>query len=410
MAVLAIPVLLLMHGIVFWNLRDAIARGRPDFSAFYTAGKIVLDGNASRLYDYGLQTRTQQRELPHRGNGPVAPLPYIHPPFEAVVDALLALLPYPAAFLVWYAVDFVLLVSVPLVLIRQDRLGSLQPYLPWTILVAGGFFPAFACLLQGQDATVVLLAFTLCYLCLRSGKYSLAGWSLALATIKPHLVLPLLLLLLVSRQWRAIAGFAQACLLLLLASVGLVGWHGLLSYPRFLAAYDRLPAKVAAAYPEKMANVRGVVHVLLRQPFLDSSAKIVALGLGLALLVVLIVVWRIPEQPGNSAGRFDALDLKFSVLIPISLMTAYHINIHDLTLLLLPIFVIGNYVKGHVLPPARRGALGACTALILITPFVASAQLMFLAMLVFTIGVIAELRARIAQPVRVSASASSGNS
>ncbi|MFB3916535.1 MAG: glycosyltransferase family 87 protein [Terriglobales bacterium] len=394
MVVLAISSLLLMHGVVFWSVRHEIARGRPDFSAFYTAGKIVLDGNASRLYDYELQTRTQQRELPHRGAAPVAPLPYIHPPFEALIDAPLALLPYPAAFLTWYAVMFLLLISVPLLLIREERLRALRPYLPWTILVAGGFLPAFACLLQGQDAIVVLFAFTLCYLCMRREKYLLAGWALALATIKPHLVLPLLLVLLVSTRWRVIAGFAQACLVLLLASVGLAGWRGLLSYPRFLAAFDRLPADVAGVHPDKMANIRGLLHLLFNERISDSTIKIAAFALGLLLLVFLLLAWKTKSQEPVAA-----LDLRFALLIPISLLTPYHINIHDLALLLLPVFLTANYLKERDLAPARRWALAACTVLVLVTPFTARPQLMFLAMFAFAVAVSVEIR-MLKEPIR----------
>src|SRR5580704_9332227 len=83
--------MVLMHALVFWSLREKIRQGYPDFSIFYTAGTIVRQGLAGRLYDTGLQFQIQ-RQFASQVFIRQGALPYNHPPFEALIFAPLALL------------------------------------------------------------------------------------------------------------------------------------------------------------------------------------------------------------------------------------------------------------------------------------------------------------------------------
>src|SRR5260370_26042398 len=79
-----------------------------DFAGFYTAGTLLNEYPSERLYDLELQDQLYHRLLPHLA--PEVTLPYVHPPFFAVLFRPLAWLPYAWAYIVW------LLFSVGLVL------------------------------------------------------------------------------------------------------------------------------------------------------------------------------------------------------------------------------------------------------------------------------------------------------
>src|SRR5262249_2015690 len=70
-----------------------------DSPAFYTAGTILNEHPGSELYDDGLQDRIYHQTLP------AVPadekLPYVNPPFVALLFRPLALLPYSVSVLVW---------------------------------------------------------------------------------------------------------------------------------------------------------------------------------------------------------------------------------------------------------------------------------------------------------------------
>jgi hypothetical protein len=84
--------MIVLHGWMFFRLRREIVTGYPDFTIFYTAGKCILQGHGRQLYDLEIQYEIQREfasEVKHREN----PLPFNHPPFEALLFAPLARLP-----------------------------------------------------------------------------------------------------------------------------------------------------------------------------------------------------------------------------------------------------------------------------------------------------------------------------
>src|SRR5438045_8540354 len=84
------------NGIEFWQQRARIMGGYGDFSALYTAGLLVRRGEGRSLYDRREQWRVQQEFAPKVDirNGP---MPFIRPPFEALVFFPLAYFSYPTA-------------------------------------------------------------------------------------------------------------------------------------------------------------------------------------------------------------------------------------------------------------------------------------------------------------------------
>jgi hypothetical protein len=142
--------MLWMNLLFFLDAREGIRRGYPDFTIFYTAGKILRQGLGHQLYDRKVQYAVQESftgHIPFR----LGPLPYNHPPFEAMIFVPLTFLSYQHAFAAWDLLNVGALFGVGLLLRRSVNSLLLIP--PWEFVIGTlAFFPVFACLLQGQDS------------------------------------------------------------------------------------------------------------------------------------------------------------------------------------------------------------------------------------------------------------------
>ena len=317
--------MIMLHGYVLWQAKQFILEGRPDFSIFYTAGKILREGNHIRLYDDTLQESVQRSFSSHafanRGL-----LPYNHPPFEALLFVPLARISYPAAYAVWLLVNLALLLSALSVLRSNlSRLGKVPLYL-W-VLACLGFFPIFMALIQGQDSILLLFLYCLAFRGFRHNREFSAGSWLGLGLYKYHLVVPFVLPLF--RRRKLIAGFMQVALILGLVSLAMIGWHSLLRYPSYVwSTEDR--SKYAWNYlPGITANLRGLSSAVI--PVTRPQLNIVVMFLASAIVLILMMYARQKAHVSNSECR-KAL---FAFCLVGTVLLSYHIYVHDLSLLFL---------------------------------------------------------------------------
>src|SRR5664279_293232 len=200
---LAIGVLLLYSVGTFIQQKRALLAGTSDFSCFYSAGKMVVTGNGSRIYDYEAQKEAQRPFFVPNLRRSV--LPFVFVPFVLVIFAPLAVLTYAHALMLWFALNVCLLISIPFLLRR--RLNLSDSHLALALLVMTFFLPCSLSLAQGQPTILVLVLFTLAFLDLDEGHDFHAGCVLALTIFKPQFALPLLLALAITRRWKSLAGF-----------------------------------------------------------------------------------------------------------------------------------------------------------------------------------------------------------
>ncbi len=195
----------LANGIELWRQRKSMSEGYGDLSALYTAGVLVQRGQGRSLYDRREQWRVQQEFAPavaiRKG-----PMPYIRPPFEALLFVPLAWLPYSAALAVWSLFKLALLYVAVAILPRPSPFARTYPV--WLeVALCCGLFPVFLDFLQGQDAILLLLIVAATLNRLHAGKDVAAGATLALGLFKFHLVLPVAIVLWLSGRARILAGF-----------------------------------------------------------------------------------------------------------------------------------------------------------------------------------------------------------
>jgi hypothetical protein len=334
--------MLCLHLLFFVNLRKRIERGYPDFTVFYTAGTVLRDGLGHQLYDERVQYEVQ-KNFAGQISSRHGPLPYIHPPFEALIFWPLSRLPYHQAFVVWDALNGIALFGVAWVLRRS--VSGLSSIPLWEFVIASlAFFPVFVCLLQGQDSILLLLLCALAFNALRKNADFLAGCWFALGMFKFQLIVPIVLLVFLWKRRRVAAGFATVSLLLVLVSAGLVGWKGLLHYPAFVLQVAQAPS-LGAVPPELMANLRGLI-LGWPLPFSEVGTAVALVG-SVVLFVFATIRGLGPTRPPD-------LKLQFSLAIVVSVLTSWHTNAHDLSLLVLPLVLIADYCLQMPAQESRR--------------------------------------------------------
>lgn len=329
-------------------MRDRIAKGDPDFTAFYTAGTLLREGRANELYQARAQAEVQQ-QFTSDSDIRRGPLPYIHPPFEALLFLPLSLLEYPHALLVWEVLNLGMLVAVSLLL--RGILSSLQPVPLWEwILALLAFFPIFANFLQGQDAILLLLLVVLSFRRLDSNSPFVAGCWLGLGVFRYHLVVPLALIL----GWkhrRMLSGFAATAFSAVLLSFAIVGWHAALQYPAYAlhwAAtpfYGRMP-------PSLMPNLRGLLTgwQIAHDARWVSQLAVLAGSVLLLVTIAHVIVARMRARANDQ----KLLNLTLACAVITAVLVSYNTGSYDLSLLVLPLALIADYCLGAGWPQTTR--------------------------------------------------------
>ena len=329
--VLALALMLGMHAWEFYSLRGEIRQGYPDFTAMYAAGRCVVSGLGSRLYDQQVQSGIQQ-QFASRVRNRLGPLPFTHPPFEAALFAPLGLVAYTTAYWLWNA--FSLLALFAFVYLLRPHLPALRNWssaIP--VLASLAFFPVFVCLLQGQDSLLLLLLLGLAFVAMKGRRDFFAGACLGLALFRFQLILPLLAILLLRRKWKVLPGFALLAAALAGVSLAVVGWQQTWNYPRTVLQLSRAQMS-GAMNPTNMPNLRGVISSLAGE---GNAAHLLIAVISLAL--VGWAAWR--WKSGTSDQDFD---LSFSLAMVVAVMASYHRMAHDLSLLLLPLLLAADWL------------------------------------------------------------------
>lgn len=185
--------------------------GRPlgtDFSSFWTAGSMALDHNAADAYVW-----EHHRAMQIRTHGNEKFFPWSYPPTFLMVAAVLALLPYVQALVVWQGVT-----ALTALVVFRSILPSGQ-----ALLLAVGFPAVMICLGHGQTGflTAALLAGGVVLL----QRFEIwAGVLFGLAAYKPQFGLLLPIVLIAGGYWRAIASAAATVLAVAGLTVILWGW------------------------------------------------------------------------------------------------------------------------------------------------------------------------------------------
>ncbi len=330
----------------FLSLRFSLSLKGSDFPDFYCAGRMLADGHGHQLYVADLQRQYQARYT-----GRVGTL-YIHLPVEAALYLAVAWLPLKQAYLLWFWLNIVGLAIAA----RCMAKNALLPWW-WAPLVSASltFVPVLLCLQQCQDSILLLLLVILAFSALRREQGFAAGFWLGLALFKFQLVVPLTFVLVLACKGKIRSGLARGFSLAAIAcaalSAAISGWQVFLNYPKFLMHLPEQP--FAGIIPQAMANFRGLASLLFANE--HSGWLIPIIGtLSAAPLWPTLIAWKRAQVPASSDST-QAFDRAFSATLLFALLVSYHLNPHDLSLLLVPLAVLLRQAWPKTSPSAFVG-------------------------------------------------------
>lgn len=309
------------------------------FSGYYTASLLVVQGRFGPLaYD----NQWFSRQVHAVSGRPIDEALAPGLPTEALVAAPVAFLPLPLARAAWLWGNVALLAGAVSLLIAS--LYRLQPDRPqpalWLLLAALAFVfpPVFPNFFLGQAYILLLALFSLALYGLVSRRGGLAGLGLGLAFILKSSGLPLWLLLLLQRRWPALAWGIATMLLVTLVSLPWLGLEIWLLYPGVAWGVADGPILSVTAYQTTLSFFNHLFRfdpVWNSQPLLDWPW----LGPMLTLLVTvsagLLTLWR---------GQTAPLPLLFAALSTLSVIIFPAAEEYQYTLLLIPIFILVDYL------------------------------------------------------------------
>jgi glycosyl transferase family 87 len=291
--------------------------GKPlgtDFSSFYAAGSLALDGRAGDVYDmaahYARERQIFGAATPYYG--------WLYPPLFLLVVTPLALLPYPLALLLWQGATFALYLAVIGAILRRLRRDDATVARLW--LPAAAAFPAaFINLGHGQNGflTAGLLGAALITLPRRP---LLAGVLFGLLAYKPQFGLLIPVALLAAGQWRTILAAGVTVTTLAIASAAAFGTDIWWLFAASSETSRKLLLEEGNVGFEKLQSVFAAVRML------GGGISLAYVVQGVASLTTILGVawaWR----------SSDDYNLKNAILITATMLGSPHVLDYDLTIL-----------------------------------------------------------------------------
>ena len=314
---------IVLFGAVLWCAHGPTAE-KTDFSLTYVGARIVHQGLGGRLYDLDLQRQVRNSLFQHPN-----PLFFEHPPFEALLLSPLAALPFRTAYMLWgffNATAWVLLIFLmrPCLPAPHEDLGYIALWLL--------FAPLGVTLFQGQSSLLVLALYAATFVLLRDNRELTAGVALGLGLFKFQFVLPLVLIFIFRGRWRFLGGFCISAAVLGVLSWLATGWHGMVTYVRFLLAISTTPQNLSYGSAVDMPTIHGFVYAMAGTRISHLGLTVVVLALSVALLFLIARRW-------NSSFDRVANNLMFAAAVAGSLLSGSHMFTHDFSPLLLAMFL-----------------------------------------------------------------------
>jgi Glycosyltransferase family 87 len=294
-----------------------------DFTGFYAAGKIFNEHPADRVYDLELQDRVLHELLP--GLSTALKLPFVYPPFFALLFRPLVLLPYAWACLIWMLLS-VCLYFAGFALIWRSCPSIPGRELPIALLLALSFQPFFECILSGQASAFGFLAMAMAIRCETLGLPFRTGLCLALCLYKPPLLLLFIPMLAVARRWRVLGGFVAGAVVLAGVSVLAVGERGCLAYAHLAVRFSRLINSETTAFPMwKFIDLNNFLGSLMGHQAVIRGALFIAGGL-------LMLPWLVRLWFKYDHNNRDQQALLWSSTLTSTLSLNYYIGLYDAVL------------------------------------------------------------------------------
>jgi arabinofuranan 3-O-arabinosyltransferase len=316
-----------------------------DFIQWFVGGKFARMRDAAGAYNYSAFSAAQT--LVTKSIPPITYFPWVYPPTMLLLVAPIARLPYAVAFFVWLVGTFCLY-AVALYTILPDLLAIVLALLP---------LPVINNVFNGQTAflTAGLLGLSLAF---ASRRPYPSGICLGILTYKPQFVLFFPLALVITRQWRVIAGATASALLFAGAASLMFGSGVWLLFMHSLRGHNS-----GTLLPVNLEGVNQTVFGLMHEAGAGPlAAWVVHLAVALFMTMLACYIWQRPVPHALKGAAFS-----------IGVLTATpYMLLYDLTAVSIPAaFLVADAVARGFLPGERFTLLGCFLALYLCLTFAA---------------------------------------
>ncbi len=294
-----------------------------DFIIFYTAGRIAQLHGPQNVYELGLQQQIEQTVFGYP-IGIIDIYPYNHLPILIPILQLLIREDYVTSFVIWQI--FLVLVyglSAWILIKPVSKLLGIKPFLPFIEIMV--FLPVYASIATGQDTAILFFGSVLLLIGFLSEKDELAGFGLAMTSVRPQITLILMIPFFINRRkvfWWFLAGVTVLGLL----SLSISGTRGILDFIHILLISSKGSGYDAAEYD--MVNMIGVLT--RATPWLGAQMIRIIGWVAYLFTMIFFVIW------GLKSHRLSIEQIATSFVL--ALFMVPHLHYHDLALLLIPIF------------------------------------------------------------------------
>ena len=342
-ATLLFIVYLLLAYAAYSVFTSQIPSGNDFYPRWRGTRALLLEGKDPYSEEVTLEIQRGMYGRPARGDEDQVAFAY--PLYVSLFIIPLAFLPYPQAQALWLSGLVFLTLATVIIILRtfdwKPSPGGLLALSLWCLLL----YPTARSIVLGQFTIMVLALVALALWAMQRGWDFPAGCSLALATIKPQMVillLPFLLLRALRGGHRILSGFlATLVILLLLPSLLLPTWipsflTGLSRYQAYTSLYtgDRSPLGILLdfLFPSKLSFWATLLTSLILGGYLIYEWVKALRGQGdtsQALFLTIIVTLLVPVQTGTTNQVLLLLPLiywlaqwakRWWVAIPLSLI------------------------------------------------------------------------------------------
>jgi hypothetical protein len=250
-------------------------------------------------------------------------LPFNHLAYEALLFVPFSLLKYRPAYVAFFVINLILLaVCYRLLRPKIAALAELWTSLPLVLFAC--YFPVAVALAQGQDSIILLTLLIAALTFLERGHALRAGLCVGLTLFKFQFTLPILVLFLAWRWWRAVAGCVLASVAAAALSLRVTGVAMFEAYLRSLismsTSLNQVQEQRYLIHPESMPNLRGALCTLAGHHVPNTLVQ--------TLIIIcsgLLLLFAARARPS------------FPLAVAVAVLVSYHGLIHDAVLLIIPL-------------------------------------------------------------------------
>jgi alpha-1,2-mannosyltransferase len=284
-----------------------------DFSCFWGAGKLVLEGKASSAYDWNTLHALLNHELAFDQIRDPPDLPFFYPPAFLLAVTPLALLSFPSALLVWTGTTL----SAYLLAIRAVLPGT-------TAMIAALAAPIVLTVMWvGQNG--LLTAALFCgALVLLDRRPLVSGILIASLAYKPHFGILIPLVLAATGRWRVFASAAATVIVLAGISGLLLGWD---IFQFWIGAMISASHRHLVAGGTPWFKLQSIYGFLRAAGLRASVAWTVHIVVAVSASAATVWIWR-------SRATYP---LKAATLVTAAMIVPPYMAIYDLPLLAVPV-------------------------------------------------------------------------